>query len=157
MWKRVGCLVKQTHAQSGGENKRSLESSSPCSVFHICRRTGFSFESNLPYYICNKLLGLIPVVRKIMGFVAKHIFSLVTNQWGETYVTGTALLDCPFWRPAEDIVLLDREFSIFSGTRFPSKSPVFFVCIVQGSKCCSSWRSLSLRGDSILWCLKIIL
>lgn len=43
-----------------------------------------------------------------MVFVAKHIFSLITNQWGETYVRGTAVLGCPFGRSADDTVLLDR-------------------------------------------------
>lgn len=62
----------------------------------------------MPCYICNKLLGLIPVVRKIMAFVAKHVFLLVTKQWGETYVRRTAVLDCPFGRSADDTVLLNR-------------------------------------------------
>lgn len=30
-----------------------------------------------------------------MAFVAKHIFSLVTNQWGEAYVRGAAVSGCP--------------------------------------------------------------
>lgn len=30
-----------------------------------------------------------------MAFVAKHVFSLVTNQWGEAYVRGTAVSGCP--------------------------------------------------------------
>lgn len=29
-----------------------------------------------------------------MAFVAKHIFSLVTNQWGEAYVRGAAVSGC---------------------------------------------------------------
>lgn len=75
------------------------------SAFRICRRIGFSSESNLPCYICTKLLGLIPVVRKIMAFVAKHIFSLVTNQWGETYVGAAAVPGCPFGGLADSTVL----------------------------------------------------
>lgn len=33
-----------------------------------------------------------------MAFVAKHIFSLVKNQWGEAYVRGAAVSDCPVGR-----------------------------------------------------------
>ena len=81
---------RRTHTHT-----RHCESNGLLGVFHICRRVGFSSESNLPCYICSKLLVLIPVVRKIMPFVAKHIFSLVTNQWGETYARGAAVPGCP--------------------------------------------------------------
>lgn len=99
--KRAG-LSEQTDLNSlKGEMKEigSQEAALVCSVFV---EESDSPESNLPCDICNQLLGLIPVVRKTVAFVAKHIFSLVTNQWGETYVGGALVLGCPCGRSADD-------------------------------------------------------